>query len=164
MLSKLYIIHLQQEILSVANVLTEWKIHSKNLKIKYNLFVSTLAIMYNNNLTCQSNIERKIIGGQLPIMQVLSSDMLFKDKMNYHLQRHNIYFLSQIMAADGIRLLIYSDLQLQLGISTKGHKLNWYKQIEQHCIINIAMSRKVKPKFIINRQYYLQDSNFQLKI
>ncbi|GBC07043.1 hypothetical protein RclHR1_07200001 [Rhizophagus clarus] len=109
-LSKLSIIHLQQEILSVNNVLTEWKIHLKDLKIKYNLIASTLAIMYDNNLTCQSNIERKIMGGQLPIIQVLNSDLLFKDRLNYHLQRHNIYFLNQIMAADGIRLLTYSDL------------------------------------------------------
>ncbi|GES75537.1 hypothetical protein GLOIN_2v1766738 [Rhizophagus clarus] len=113
-LSKLSIIHLQQEILSVNNVLTEWKIHLKDLKIKYNLIASTLAIMYDNNLTCQSNIERKIMGGQLPIIQVLNSDLLFKDRLNYHLQRHNIYFLNQIMAADGIRLLTYSDLQYHL--------------------------------------------------
>ncbi|GES94322.1 hypothetical protein GLOIN_2v708233 [Rhizophagus clarus] len=111
-LSQLSIICLQQETLSVNNVLTGWLIHLKDLKIKFNLIASTLAIMYDNNLICQSNIKRKIIGDQLPITQVLNSDLLFKDRLNYHLQRYNIYFLSQIMAADGIRLLIYSDLRI----------------------------------------------------
>ncbi|GBC03400.1 hypothetical protein RclHR1_00510031 [Rhizophagus clarus] len=67
------------------------------------------------------------------------------------------------MAADGICFLTYSDLRIQLGINTKGCKSNWFKRIEQHCIINIAMSRKVKPEFIISRQYYLQDSNISEK-
>ncbi|GBC04216.1 hypothetical protein RclHR1_05580001 [Rhizophagus clarus] len=89
--------------------------------IKFNLIASTLAIMYDNNLTCQFNIERKIMGGQLPITQVLNSDLLFKDRLNYHLQRHNIYFLSQIMATDRLRSLTYSDLRIRLGISTKGY-------------------------------------------
>ncbi|GES81881.1 hypothetical protein GLOIN_2v1786842 [Rhizophagus clarus] len=59
------------------------------------------------------------------------------------------------MATDEIHLLTYSDL---LGISTEGRKPNWYKWIKQHCIINIVISRKIKLKFIINRQYYLQGS------
>ncbi|GET00817.1 RNA-directed DNA polymerase from mobile element jockey-like [Rhizophagus clarus] len=149
MLSKLSIICLQQETLSVNNILTEWKIHLKDLKIKYNLIASTLAIMYDNNLTFQSNIEHKIMGGQLPITQVLNPDLLFKDRLNYHLQHHNIYFLSQIMAADEIHLLTYSDLQIQL---------------EQHCIINIAISRKVQSEFTISRQYHLQGSKVSDKI
>ncbi|GBB87211.1 hypothetical protein RclHR1_13650005 [Rhizophagus clarus] len=62
-LSKLSIIRLQQETLSVNNVLTKWKIYLKDLKIKYNLIASTLAIMYDKNLTCRSNIEHKIMGG-----------------------------------------------------------------------------------------------------
>ncbi|GBB90433.1 hypothetical protein RclHR1_01740010 [Rhizophagus clarus] len=136
MLFKLSIVRLQQETLSVNNVLTEWKIHLKDLKIKYNLITSTLAIMYDNNLMCQSNIERKIMGGQLPITQVLNPDLLFKKRLNYHLQR----------------------------ISTKGHKPNWYKWIEHYCIINIAMSRKVKSEFIINRQYYIQGSKVSEKV
>ncbi|GES88610.1 hypothetical protein RCL_jg24021.t1 [Rhizophagus clarus] len=109
-LFKLSIIRLQQETLSVNNILTEWKIHLKDLKIKYNLIASTLAIMYDNNLTWQFNIKCKIMGGQLPITQVLNLNMLFKDKLNYHLQYHNIYFLSQIMATDGIRFFTYSNL------------------------------------------------------
>ncbi|GES89271.1 zinc finger BED domain-containing protein RICESLEEPER 2-like [Rhizophagus clarus] len=112
---------LMQKTLSVTNVLTEWKIHSKDLKIKYNLITSTLAIMYNNNLTCQSNIKHKIMEGQLLMIQVLN-------------------------------------LQIWLGINTKGHKPNWFKRIEQHCIINIVILRKVKPEFIISRQYCLQVS------
>ncbi|GBB90976.1 hypothetical protein RclHR1_18050001 [Rhizophagus clarus] len=134
MLSQLSIIRLQQETLFVNNVLTGWSIHLKDLKIKFNL----------------------IARSQLPITQILNSDLLFKDRLNYHLQRHNIYFLSQIMAADRLRLLTYSDLQIRLGISIKGHKPNWYKRIEQHCIINIALLRKVKSEFTINRQYHLQ--------
>ncbi|GBB87650.1 hypothetical protein RclHR1_14100004 [Rhizophagus clarus] len=122
MLSKLSIICLQQETLSVNNILTEWKIHLKDLKIKYNLIASTLAIMYDNNLTFQSNIEHKIMGGQL---------------------------------ANSIRYL---------GISTKSYKPNWYKWIEQHCIINIAISRKVQSEFTISRQYHLQGSKVSDKI
>ncbi|GBC00907.1 hypothetical protein RclHR1_00400021 [Rhizophagus clarus] len=113
MLYKLSIVRLQQETLSVNNISDRVENSFKRLKIKYNLIASTLAIMYDNNLTCQSNIERKIMGGQLPITQVLNPDLLFKDRLNYHLQCHNIYFLSQIMATDGIRLLTYSDLRIR---------------------------------------------------
>ncbi|GES74163.1 hypothetical protein GLOIN_2v1766738 [Rhizophagus clarus] len=100
-------IQLQHQVIRLYNQLQnkgllEWKIYLKDLKIKYNLIASTLAIMYDNNLTCQSNMKRKIIGGQLPITQVLNPDLLFKDRLNYYLQYHNIYFLSQIMAADKI--------------------------------------------------------------
>ncbi|GBB93182.1 hypothetical protein RclHR1_21260003 [Rhizophagus clarus] len=137
MLSQLSIIRLQQETLSVNNVLTGWSIHLKDLKIKFNLIASTLTIMYDNNLTCQSNIKRKIMGGQLPITQVLNSDLLFKDRLNYHLYRHNIYFLSQIMAADGLRLLTYSDFD-KLDSSHFDHILsNDQTPIVEHWIHNI---------------------------
>ncbi|GES77902.1 hypothetical protein GLOIN_2v1766738 [Rhizophagus clarus] len=141
-----YIIYLQQETLSVNNVLTWWSIYLKDLKIKFNLIANTLAIIYDNNFICQSNIERKIMGGQLPITQVLNSDLLFKNRLNYHLQRHNIYFLSQIMAADRIRLLIYSDLKKQwvafysdkLDSSYFGHILsNDQTPMVKHWIHNI---------------------------
>ncbi|GES83459.1 hypothetical protein GLOIN_2v1790829 [Rhizophagus clarus] len=112
-------IQLQRQVTRLHNQfqnkkLFRWLIHLKDLKIKFNLIASTLAIMYDNNLTCQFNIERKIMGGQLPITQVLNSDLLFKDRLNYHLQRHNIYFLSQIMATDRLRSLTYSDLRIRL--------------------------------------------------
>jgi hypothetical protein len=88
----------------IKSPLMEWKIRSRNLKVKYNIIAYTLALMYNHNLTIKiSNVDENIIkGGSLPITDYFSHKEIFKNRMNQQLMKHSIFFISQLISSGGI--------------------------------------------------------------
>ncbi|PKK57060.1 hypothetical protein RhiirC2_798736 [Rhizophagus irregularis] len=46
-----------------------------------------------------------------------------------------------------------ADLRITLGINTKGRKPSWFKFIEQKCLLEKDLSRKLKSKFHTERNY-----------
>ncbi|PKK80888.1 hypothetical protein RhiirC2_723411, partial [Rhizophagus irregularis] len=60
---------------AIKSPLVEWKIKSRDLKIKYNLIAHTLALMYDYHLSIKisGGIDENIIrGGSLPISSYFS--------------------------------------------------------------------------------------------
>ncbi|PKY37365.1 hypothetical protein RhiirA4_450213 [Rhizophagus irregularis] len=73
--------------------------------------------------------------------------------MNQQLMKHGIYFISQLISSGGDRLLNYRDLRITLGINTKGRKPSWFKFIEQKCLLEKDLSRRLKGEFHTKRSY-----------
>ena len=155
LITKIRCFQLQSEIIATRSPLSEWKIHSKDLKVKYNIIAKTLAIMFDHNMSINSSgtNENIIKGGGLPISDYFSHEEIFKNRFNMQLKKHGITFISQLIASGGDRLLNFRDLRTTLNINTKGRKPNWFKIIEQKCLINVISSRKLKVKFHIGKNY-----------
>ncbi|CAB4462627.1 unnamed protein product [Rhizophagus irregularis] len=146
---------LQSEMILTKSLMTEWNIKSCDLKVKYNILAATLAIMYDHNLTFRSSgqDENIIRGGSLRITDFFTHNELFKNRMNQQLMKHGIYFISQLISSGGDRLLNYRDLRITLGINTKGRKPSWFKSIEQKCLLEKNLSRRLKSEFHMERNY-----------
>ncbi|CAB4443903.1 unnamed protein product [Rhizophagus irregularis] len=146
---------LQSEMILTKSPTTEWNIKSCDLKVKHNILAATLAIMYDHNLTFRSSgqDENIISGGSLRITDFFTHNELFKNRMNQQLMKHGIYFISQLISSGGDRLLNYRDLRITLGINTKGRKPSWFKFIEQKCLLEKDLSRRLKDEFHTERSY-----------
>ncbi|EXX54959.1 hypothetical protein RirG_229720 [Rhizophagus irregularis DAOM 197198w] len=65
----------------------------------------------------------QIQGGLLPIVEICTHKEIFSNGISKGLKGKNVYFVSQLMSSDGIRLLRYKDLKYRTKINTQGRSL-----------------------------------------
>ncbi|CAB5374283.1 unnamed protein product [Rhizophagus irregularis] len=136
---------LQSELLSNKSPL-----HSlKDLQVRHCLLARILALLYNNMLTIKSSDVKvnQIQGGLLPIVEIYTHKEIFTNGISKGLKGKNVYFASQLMSSNGIRLLRYKDLKHRIKINTQGIIPSWFKFIETKLIEDPLKSKKVKTDF-----------------
>ncbi|CAB5394771.1 unnamed protein product [Rhizophagus irregularis] len=140
---------LQSELLSNKSPLAIWNISLKDLQVKHCLLARVLALLYDNMLTIKSSSVRvnQIQGGLLPIVDICTHKEIFSNGISKGLKGKNIYFVSQLMSSDGIRLLRYKDLKHRTKINTQGKIPSWFKFIETKLIKDPLKSKKVKTDY-----------------
>ncbi|CAB5360707.1 unnamed protein product [Rhizophagus irregularis] len=89
----------------------------------------------------------QIQGGLLPIVEICTHKEIFSNGISKGLKRKNVYFVSQLMSSDGIRLLRYKDLKYRTKINTQGRIPRWFKFIETKLIKDPLKSKKVKTDY-----------------
>ncbi|CAB5311854.1 unnamed protein product [Rhizophagus irregularis] len=89
----------------------------------------------------------QIQGGLLPIVEICTHKEIFSNGISKGLKGKNIYFVSQLMSSDGIRLLRYKDLKYRTKINTQGRISRWFKFIETKLIKDPLKSKKVKTDY-----------------
>ncbi|PKC58605.1 hypothetical protein RhiirA1_540992 [Rhizophagus irregularis] len=140
---------LQSELLSNKSPLATWNISLKDLQVKHCLLAHVLALLYDNMLTIKSSGVKvnQIQGGLLPIVEICTHKEIFSNGISKGLKRKNVYFVSQLMSSDGIRLLRYKDLKYRTKINTQGRIPSWFKFIETKLIKDPLKSKKVKTDY-----------------
>ncbi|PKY14337.1 hypothetical protein RhiirB3_519536 [Rhizophagus irregularis] len=140
---------LQSELLSNKSPLATWNISLKDLQVKHCLLAHVLALLYDNMLTIKSSGVKvnQIQGGLLPIVEICTHKEIFSNGISKGLKRKNVYFVSQLMSSDGIRLLRYKDLKYRTKINTQGRIPRWFKFIETKLIKDPLKSKKVKTDY-----------------
>ncbi|CAB5379749.1 unnamed protein product [Rhizophagus irregularis] len=89
----------------------------------------------------------QIQGGLLPIVEICTYKEIFSNGISKGLKGKNVYFVSQLMSSDGIRLLRYKDLKHRTKINTQGRIPRWFKFIETKLIEDPLKSKKVKTNY-----------------
>ncbi|GBC39635.2 hypothetical protein GLOIN_2v1786842 [Rhizophagus irregularis DAOM 181602=DAOM 197198] len=89
----------------------------------------------------------QIQGGLLPIVKIFTHKEIFTNGISKGLKGKNVYFASQLISSDGIRLLRYKDLKHRTKINIQGRIPSWFKFIETKLIEDPLKSKKVKTDY-----------------
>ncbi|GBC53991.2 hypothetical protein RIR_jg15967.t1 [Rhizophagus irregularis DAOM 181602=DAOM 197198] len=104
--------------------------------------------LLSNKSPLHSDVKvNQIQGGLLPIVEIYTHKEIFTNGISKGLKGKNVYFASQLMSSNGIRLLRYKDLKHRIKINTQGRIPSWFKFIETKLIEDPLKSKKVKTDF-----------------
>ncbi|PKY57015.1 hypothetical protein RhiirA4_477754 [Rhizophagus irregularis] len=120
-----------------------------------------LALLYDNMLTIRSSGIKvnQIEGGSLPIVEIFTHKEIFNKGISKGLKGKNVYFASQLMSSDGMRLLRYKDLKHRIKINTQGRIPSWFKFVENKLIEEPVKSKKVKNNYQLGYSLYNEEMN-----
>ncbi|CAB4437826.1 unnamed protein product [Rhizophagus irregularis] len=131
------------------------------LQVKHCLLARILALLYDNMLTIRSSGIKvnQIEGGSLPIVEIFTHKEIFNKGISKGLKGKNVYFASQLMSSDGMRLLRYKDLKHRIKINTQGRIPSWFKFVENKLIEEPVKSKKVKNNYQLGYSLYNEEMN-----
>ncbi len=114
------------------------------------MLASSIALLRTHDITIKQCAISKnaILGGSHPLIDILNFNL--NAKVVNSLAKKQLIFLSQIISADGLFLLRYSDLNVRPTIRKSSGKIPWwFHKLESEIIEFPSISRRIKSRWHI---------------
>jgi exonuclease III/ribonuclease HI len=124
-------------------------------RLKSSIIAQTLSLINSEpfNFTGSQIFDNKILGGSIPIIDILNTDYVQPCNIN-SLRRQGLMYLSQLTTTEGNCLLTWAELSSRPGLVSRRRQPKWFALLEQKVLV-ASNTRRLKSNWCVGPSVHL---------